>query len=367
MTNGTMKKLWRLSVALAAVTLPWISAQANAWCSGCGESGLIYHGSDFSFAAGIRNDYVTMSSWGRSEQGEVLFSRHLKYKDLNFYTVTAKMRYEFGERCCCAYTWANHFYIRGDVELGWLASGFSRDYNTNNFGVTSKIKSRQHKGRIAEGKAGFGWMGLICGPCLRMGPIVGWAYDMLRVSNTHSKISFNNLRPGNEFRFRQGDGDRFRNRWRGVFAGWDILYHACMWNFECGYEFHWMTLNSFYKRNCCRRDKHHRCPPRFCPDRRRCEGFLIPVENAPPGYFSQQIHSYNAYQNLVWARAIWNLHDDFTSGFGMIFKETRAKPGRIRPFKGGFEEVGEPEIFEYRLSKMVWRSFEFQIELGYHW
>lgn len=363
-----MKKLLRLGVALAALTLPWVSSQANAWCYGC-NSGGVYHGSDMSFTAGIRSDYITSHAFARSEQGQTLFSRYLKNKDLNFYTVNALIRYEFGEPCCWEYTWANHFFVRGNVEFGWLASGISRDYTTNEFGRVSKIKSRQHKGKVEDFQMGLGWMGVICGPSLRMGPIAGWAYNLQRISNKNSKISFSDLRPDNEFRFRPGDGDSFRTRWRGPFVGWDVLYHVCAWNFECGYEFHWLTLHAFWKRRCCREIKTSSCGRRnkFCPHRRRCEGFLIPIEDAPPGYFSQQIRSNSAYQNKVWAKARWNLWDGFTTAFGAIYRETRSKQGRIHPLKGGFAEVEEPRIFEYRSTKVVWRSFEFQIELGYHW
>lgn len=365
MTNGTMKKLWRLGLALAAVTLPWVSSQANAWCYDC-NSGGVYHGSDVSFLAGIRSDYITSHAFARSAQGETLFSRYLKNKELTFYTASAFVRYEFGEPCCCAYTWANHFFIRGNLEFGWLGSGVQRDYVTNQFGMLTTVKSRQHKGKVVDGQAGFGWLGVICSPTLRMGPIAGWGYNLQRMSNKKAKVELSS-RPDDEFRLRTADGDSFRTRWRGPFVGWDVLYHVCAWNFECGYEFHWMSLHAFWRRNCCHREKRNRCGQRICPHRRQCEGFLIPLEDAPPGYFSQEIHAKHAYQNVVWSKARWNLHDGFTTAIGAVYKEARSKQGRIHPLKGGFAQVEEPNIKEYRLTKVVWRTFEFQIELGYHW
>lgn len=362
-----MKKLLRLGLALAAVTLPLKPSKADAWCYDCGTGG-IYHGSDFSFATGGRWDYITSHAFARSAQGETLFSRYLKNKELAFGTVSALMRYEFGEPCCCAYTWANHFFIRGNVEFGWLGSGVQRDYITNNYGRLSTVKAIQHKGNVVDGQAGFGWLGVICGPTLRMGPLVGWSYNLQRVSNKRTKISYSDLEPDNEFRLREGNGASFRTRWRGPFVGWDVLYHVCQWNLECGYEFHWMSLHAYWKRNCCPDHRRRRCPGRICPERfrRRCEGILLPGE-VPPGYFSQELHANHAYQNVVWAKARWNLHDGFTTAIGSIYKETRSKQGRIHPFKGGFRAVDEGDINEYRLTKVVWRSLEVQIELGYHW
>lgn len=356
MINVTMKKLL-LGLSLTALLF---TTKADANCGGC--SGRVFHGSDFSFAAGIRDDYITSKMYAIDKQGKVLFRRFIREKEMTFYTVNANMRYEFGDTCCTTYTWANHFFIRGNVEFGWLGSSRYQDYITNATGNQAVIRARQHKGKVVDGQAGLGYFFMLCSPSLRVGPIAGWGYNLQSASNDKAKLTFNDL-PEDVFRYREADGDHFRTRWRGPFLGLDVIYHVCDWSFETGYEFHWMRLHAFWKKTC-----RNLCnTPCIRCRAERCDGRLDEFHGRLPGFFSSVIRSNNAYSNLVWAKARWYNWDNFTSGFGAVYRETRSKTGRIHPWRGGFRQNDEPEIYKYRLHRVVWRSFEFQVEVGYHW
>ncbi len=323
MKSLTFRPIFQYTLVLALIA---IAAPLSAW---------VYHGSDINFTGGIRCDYIRSTSKALSPQGKVLFYKKIQEDDIELYTMGINGRYEFGEECCSIYTWANHFFVRGHANLGWIGSSRYHEDIVDSYGRETKIRARQHKGRTQDFQAGLGYLGIVCNECLRIGPIVGYSYNLQRFT---TKLARRDLNP-----FRPDDGTAYRTRWRGPFLGLDVVFHECKWSLELGYEFHWAKLQAFW-------DPKHDIPYRILPE----------------GHFKNHQKADHAFANVIWAKMRWDLFDDFVCGIGSKYSEWRSRPGEILPINGDFRRVGSPEIYQYHFHQVIWRSFEFWVELGYH-
>lgn len=247
----------------------------------------------------------------------------IKAKRLDLYVIQANAQLRF-----CDYWFARAF-----ASYGWLTHGKyhedHRDRFLNGFDSESHIKD----GRARDYSIGFGylypvdsWWG-----CWGCGPVVGWAYNDLRMDmGSFTTDGFDNpsLRNLN-----------YTSRWSGPWLGVDLVYepHCYPFKLTSSFEFHWVTWHG------SRRLNHH--------DIKFVE-------------FSDRRKSDDAHGMVFNADGQWNFACGLHASLAVKIQFFDSSGGRMKPLHGNFKQQGFPYIDDIKDKHARWYSDTYTFNIG---
>ncbi len=294
---------------------------------------------NLSLSLGWRRDDIKTSVDSEIPPAAPFFRDTLNAKRLDVWEVGGQLHLTIPHfDCCCCddWWWLDRFYVRGSAYRGWISNGkYTESFTNLNRGRTTHETAKIHKGRTVDGTVGLGFLYPVC-ENFAVGPVGGWSYDQVRFSLKDAK-----------FRGIDDpvlDGLTYTSTWRGPWVGADLAYNWCVcdcWNIrlEGGYEYHWANWRGTWK--------------------------LKGPDITPCIAFSDHRHSDDAWGQVGYINAWWNLCDCWDVGLGVKYQYWKSKRGGVHPDEGTFASQGCRRNQEARIKDNIWRSLGVTFDIGY--
>lgn len=274
---------------------------------------------EFDALIGYRYDKVTTQIKVYDPEDVFILKDDLHAKNIRIYEAGLKGRVTY-----C------HWVLKGFGTIGKVTHGDYHERVESQLGDVFKTKASIYKGTTRDASIGLGYL-FSCWNWIYLTPFGGWSYD-------YQRIKIKNPKTNGEFDSVL-DNLSYRTQWEGPWLGLESGTCFCGFDFRVGYEYH-------------------------CP--RWHAKWLLDGPDVAGEVFSDKRHAHDAYGNVFYLEGNYVFWDCLTIGAEVKYQYWKAKNGRETPIAGSFSDVGLNDTEVDKVPTAIWRSWEFQLTLGYN-
>lgn len=130
------------------------------------------------------------------------------------------------------------WFLRGEFSYGW-SDHASFGTNTRVYDPKHETftRAKVHSGNTQDQTIGVGYLFPFC--WLRLGPLVGWSFDQVRVKMEHVKVDHQPIHAL--------DGFTYRTKWQGPWVGLEGMFLYYGYDVDFGYEYHFPHWNGKFQ------------------------------------------------------------------------------------------------------------------------
>ena len=219
--------------------------------------------------------------------------------------------------------WREHFYLKGSAYRGWMKHGTFKDQQPGNrVHSKEKIHSSIHSGRTLDADIGVGFS-IPLSWWLSLGPVGGYSFNKQKIllndhSHSSGESSFEKL--------------KYTVKWKGPFAGVDLIMDVFCFRVQGGYEYHFGTWSGLWDLS-LRKSSHSSSSS------------------------SSRQHSPRARGQIGYVDIRFEYTEGFDVGLGIRYQSWKTHKGEVSR-KNDSKEEG-------KLSKATWQSYGVTCDIVY--